>query len=195
MARHRFSSPRLHTSQVPQPIHGSASRTLPILTPLASGPTATTLPTFSWPSVTGSFMPRSSRLIFLPPPRSNQPSARCKSLWHTPAASTLSRISLPLGSGVGPSLHCKGWPQTQTWNIRMDAPPALFNGGQVSTDRFSPPERGTGRRIVARRETRVRAVERGQHAPFDRIERRRLPAARPRQMFGGNLVADAARPR
>jgi hypothetical protein len=24
-----------------------------------------------------------------------------------------------LGSGVGASLHCKGWPQTQTWNMRM----------------------------------------------------------------------------
>ena len=32
--------------------------------------TATTSPTFSWPSVTGNFMPRSSRLMRLPPPRS-----------------------------------------------------------------------------------------------------------------------------
>ena len=77
----------------------------PILTPLASGPTATTSPTFSWPSVTGSFMPRSCRLSCLPPPRSNQPSARCRSLWQTPAASTFSSTSRAFRLGVGASLQ------------------------------------------------------------------------------------------
>src|SRR6476661_5939997 len=73
-------------------------------------------------------MPRSARLIFLPPPRSNQPSARCKSLWQTPAARTFSRTSLPAGLGVGCSLSCKGWPQTQTWNIRIGRSPGFFVG-------------------------------------------------------------------
>ena len=71
MARQRFSSPRWQTAQAPQPIQGCASRAVADLDALARrGPTATTSPTFSWPSVTGSFMPRSARLIRLPPPRS-----------------------------------------------------------------------------------------------------------------------------
>src|SRR6478735_4792292 len=73
-------------------------------------------------------MPRSARLIFFPPPRSNQPSARCKSLWQTPAARTFSRTSLPAGCGVGCSLSCKGWPQTQTWNMRIWTLSRIFVG-------------------------------------------------------------------
>mgnify|MGYP000019261040 CR=1 FL=1 len=65
---HRFSSPRRHTTHTPHPIHGWISRTSPTLTPVASGPTATTSPTFSWPMVSGSFTPRSCSLSFCPPP-------------------------------------------------------------------------------------------------------------------------------
>src|SRR4249919_2566787 len=82
-------------------------------------------------------MPRSARLIFLPPPRSNQPSARCKSLWQTPAASTFSRTSLPTGCGVGCSLSCKGWPQTQTWNMRIWTFSRIFCRSQRTTVRYS----------------------------------------------------------
>src|SRR5262249_23566348 len=140
MARQRFSSPRLHGPHVPQPIHGCASRRSPTVTPFAAGPAATTSPTFSWPSVTGSFIPRSARLSFLPPPRSNQPSARCRSLWQTPAARTFSRTSLPAGFGVGCSLSCSGWPHTQTWNIRIGRSPGFFcrNSEPQSAVRVTP---------------------------------------------------------
>src|SRR5262245_54826804 len=71
-------------------------------------------------------MPRSARLRRLPPPRSKYPSDRCRSLWQTPAARTFNRTSLPVGCGVGCSLSCRGWPQTQTWNIRIGRPPVFF---------------------------------------------------------------------
>src|SRR5262249_34829855 len=50
-----------------------------------------------------------------------------RSLWQTPAASTFSRTSLPVGFGVGCSLSCKGWPQTQTWNMRIGRSPGFYH--------------------------------------------------------------------
>src|SRR5262245_9041881 len=62
----------------------------------------------------------------------------------------------------------------------------------------SPPEAAAVVRLdlagVGNGRALERAVERGQHAPLDEIESRRLAVARTRQV-AGDLLVDAARPR
>ena len=101
-----MSSPRRHAAHCRQPTHGHTTRGAPIGTPAAAGsstpgPTAATLPTGSWPSVSGSFTPRSASTRLRPPPMSKYPVWMCRSLWHTPHDSTSTSTSVPRGSGVG----------------------------------------------------------------------------------------------
>src|SRR6202007_2437130 len=51
--------------------------------------------------------------------RSKYPSQMCTSLWHTPAASTRSRTSSPLGSGSGYSRISSGFPHSMICIARM----------------------------------------------------------------------------
>ena len=52
----------------------------PILIFLAFSPFAITSPVISCPGVKGNLVPLSDRVIFLPWPKSKNPSAKCKSL-------------------------------------------------------------------------------------------------------------------
>ncbi|MHC2310672.1 secreted PhoX family phosphatase [Bradyrhizobium elkanii] len=65
----RFSSPARQSRHWPQPIQGKTAFFVPIRSFGASGPTSSTTPAISWPSVKGRVMPRVVS-SFLPPPRS-----------------------------------------------------------------------------------------------------------------------------
>ena len=111
------------------------------------------------------------------------------SLWQTPAASTFSSTSVPLGCGVGRSIALQR--RAAFAHIETDhgvLPGSYFcgqehsrSGGKRHHQRAAPsldlvwPSSTVARSVE-------RAVERRQHAALDEIERRRLPVARTRQI-------------
>src|SRR6478735_6229245 len=75
----------------------------PSLTWPTPAPTATTLPTPSWPGMNGGcgFTGQS-------------PSAACRSVWHTPQAAICTSTSPGPGRGTGTSSITSGWPNART---------------------------------------------------------------------------------
>src|SRR5690625_939343 len=101
---HRVSQPSSQYSQAPQAV---ASHALPTLSPTATrstwSPTATTVPTPSWPGMNGA--------VGL---TGQSPLAACRSVWHTPLYSTLTRASKGPGVGRARSWISRGWPSSRS---------------------------------------------------------------------------------
>jgi hypothetical protein len=95
----RFSLPARQNRQVPSvPASQAAPTRSPGANLVAPGPVATTSPTTSWPGVTsGAFGGRS-------------PSARCRSVRHTPQQMTRTSNWPGPGSGTGRSISLSGPP-------------------------------------------------------------------------------------
>src|SRR6476646_6917585 len=83
----------------------------PTASPAASAPNAATLPTISWPGMSGSFEFGSS------------PSTTCRSVRQTPQAATSSNISRAAGTGVGRSRMRSGARAVSSTMACMRAPP------------------------------------------------------------------------
>src|SRR6202011_2344175 len=94
-------------SQYSQRMQASCNQATPTGSPglksVTPGPSAATTPATSWPGMNGSegFTGQS-------------PSAACKSVWHTPQAITLTRISPGPGTGTGTSSITSGLPNWRT---------------------------------------------------------------------------------
>jgi len=92
--------PELQHRQWPQakPSHGMATRSpTPISSP-APGPSASTIPTPSWPGISGT-----AGLI------GQSPCAAWMSVWQRPQASIRTSTWPSLGSGLGTSSMVSGW--------------------------------------------------------------------------------------
>src|SRR5690625_494910 len=106
---HRVSHPSSQYSHAPQAV---ASHALPTLSPTATrstwSPTATTVPTPSWPGMNGA--------VGL---TGQSPLAACRSVWQTPLYSTLTRASKGPGVGRARSWISRGWPSSGTTAARI----------------------------------------------------------------------------
>src|SRR6202040_3140951 len=95
-------------------------------------------PAISCPIVNGRCTPRDSSEIRRSSPKSKYPSQIWTSLWQTPAASTRSNTSSPLGSGFGYSRVSSGFPHSMiciasmigSSGCRPFAPPHAFEEGR-----------------------------------------------------------------
>src|SRR5215475_4542181 len=88
-------------------MHESCSHATPTASPtlrlVTAGPSAATVPAASWPGMKGG-----TGLT------GQSPDAACRSVWHTPQAFTLTRISPGPGCGTGTSSITSGLPNCLT---------------------------------------------------------------------------------
>src|SRR5579875_1259045 len=89
----RCDSPRRHTAQVPHGQNGCTSTASPTSHPSTASPTATMVPAISCPNTRGNCVPKGGV----------SPRTICRSLPHTPQASTCNNTSFAAASGTGKS--------------------------------------------------------------------------------------------
>ena len=195
----------LADAQAPQPIHGYDQHAVADLDALRLGPTATTSPAFSWPSVTGSFMPRSSNLQALAAAQIEIAVREMQVAVADAGGQHFEQHLRTVGLGSRPLLQLQRRAALADMKLMHgENPRAGFLASRITAD-WQTVSGATGYHHIAAPSSALslahrhastgateRTVERCHHPPLGEIERRRLPVARPRQV-GRDFLLRAGR--